>query len=124
MKTKIEYSKFEEAVKQIEGSYLKTTMFLSLLTDIKDIEIVVFIAGGLEETKSDPDKSFDEKAYEYREDENNLVTMLKELCTNKQAHMNIPFFLDKDIAIHNNYKKKKIKVYHLGFGDTFDIQTL
>lgn len=112
---------FRRAIRQIEGSYLKTTMLLSLLYDIKDVEPIVFIAGNID---SDPDLDYLYKMEKFEEIEDKPGTLLKELSDNREAHMNVPFFLDKDISIHENYKKKKIKVYHLDFDDTFDIRTL
>lgn len=122
LKKKIDNKNFMEAIKQIEGSYLKTAMFLSLLADIKELGIAVFIAGGLEKIKADADIDYSEKVLEFSEEANNPEAKLKEFSHKKKVDMNFPFFLDKEIDIHENYKKENIKVYHVGFDDTFDMQ--
>jgi len=113
---------FERVVKQVEGSYLKTSMLLSLLCNIKDIELAVFIGGRLEKIIDEPDIDYLEKVDEFRERGDNLESKLKEFSHNRNVLMNFPFFLET--IIHENYRKKNVAVYHMGNGDTFDMQTL
>ena len=113
---------FRKAIRQIEGSYLRTALLLSLITDIKDIEPVVFIAGGLEKKEIDPDREYLERTGKFRERENDPGRKLKEFSRKGQVKINFPFFLDD--AIHQNYHKKNIKVTHLDFDADFDMQTL
>ena len=121
LKTNIN-NRFERAVKQIEGSYLKTAMLLGLLYKIKEIELVVFIGGELKEVIDDPDIDFAEKVEEFRGNPNNLESKLKEFSRNGNVRMDFPFFLDQ--TIHEDYRKENINVYHLEDGDTFDMQAL
>lgn len=114
-------NEFRKAIRQIEGSYLRTAMLLSLLYDINDIALEVFIAGGLEETRDDPDLDYLDKTGKFR-GENTTGTKLKEFSRHKQVHINFPFFLGQNI--HENYKKKNIRLYHLDFNETFDMKTL
>jgi hypothetical protein len=111
---------FERAVKQIEGSYLKAAMLLSLLCDIRDIELAVFIAGHLEKIIDDPDIDYLKREADFME-RDNLESKLKEFSHNREVRMNFPFFLEQNI--HENYKKKNIRVYHLEHGDTFDMKS-
>ncbi len=59
-------------IKQIEGSYLKAAMLLSLLYKIEDMELAVFIGGRLERIIDDPDIDYLEKVEEFRENPHNL----------------------------------------------------
>ncbi|UCH93814.1 MAG: hypothetical protein JSV88_26590 [Candidatus Aminicenantes bacterium] len=111
---------FERAIKQIEGSYLKTAMLLSLLCNIKEIELRVFIGDGLEKIVDDPDIDYLEKVEEFREKADNLESKLKEFSHKREVQINFPFFLGD--SIHESYQKKDINVYHLQHGDTFDMQ--
>ena len=122
LKVNIKYDKFSDAVKQIEGSYLKAAMLLSLLCNIKDMELAVFIGGRLERIIDDPDIDYLEKVEEFRENPNNLESKLKEFSHNRKVRMNFPFFLGE--VINNSYHKKNISVYHLEDGDTFDMQSV
>lgn len=119
LKINIKYSNFSNAVKQIEGSYLKTAMLLSLLCNINGIKLAVFIGGGLERIIDDPNIDYLEKVEEFKENPNNLESKLKEFSHNRKVRMNFPFFLGE--TVHENYHKKDIIVYHLEDGETFDI---
>jgi hypothetical protein len=121
LKKNIKYSNFSDAVKQIEESYLKTAMLLSLLCNIEDMELAVFIGGRIERIMDDPDIDYLEKVEEFRENPNNLEWKLKEFSRNRKVRMNFPFFLGE--IIHDSYHKKDIRVYHLDNGDTFDMMS-
>jgi len=113
---------FEWILKQIEGSYLKITMLLSLLCSVKDIGLAVFIAGKLEKIGDDPDIDYLEKTGEFRESSINPEAKLKEFSLHGEVRMNFPFFLEK--TIHVNYQRKDIGVFHLKDGETFDMRNL
>ncbi|UCH93580.1 MAG: hypothetical protein JSV88_25365 [Candidatus Aminicenantes bacterium] len=120
LKINIKYNNFSDAVKQIEGSYLKTAMLLSLLCKIEDMELAIFIGGRIERVIDDPDIDYLEKTEEFRENPQNLESKLKEFFHKRKFRMNFPFFLAE--TIHENYHKKNVSVYHLAYGDTFDMQ--
>jgi hypothetical protein len=120
LKMNIKYNNFSDAVKQIEGSYLKTAMLLSLLCKIADIELAVFIGGRMERVIDDPDIDYLEKVEEFRENPQNLESKLKEFSHKRKVHMSFPFFLGE--TIHENYHKRNVSVYHLEDGDTFDMK--
>jgi hypothetical protein len=121
LKINIKYSNFSDAVKQIEGSYLKTAMLLSLLCKIEDMELAIFIGGRMERIIDDPDIDYLEKTEEFRENPHNLESKLKELYHNRKVRMNFPFYMGD--PIHENYHKRNVSVYHLADGDTFDMNT-
>jgi hypothetical protein len=121
LKINIKYSNFSDAVKQIEGSYLKTAMLLSLLCKIEDMELAIFIGGRMERIIDDPDIDYLEKTEEFRETPQNLESKLKELSHNRKARMNFPFYMGD--TIYENYHKRNVSVYHLADGDTFDMKT-
>ena len=120
LKLNIKYNNFSNAVKQIEGSYLRTAMLLSLLYKIEDIRLAVFIGGKLERIPDDPDIDYLEKVEEFRENPFNLESKLKEFSHKRKVRMSFPFFLGE--TIQENYHKKNVSVYHLEAGDTFDMQ--
>lgn len=121
LKTNIN-NNFERAVKQIEGSYIKTAMLLSLLYNIQDIELAVFIGGRLDKIIEDPDIDYLEKVDIFRERGDNLESKLKEFSLNKRVRINFPFFLGE--IIHQHFQKRNIDVYHLEHGDIFDMQRI
>lgn len=108
---------FPKAIKQIEGSYLKIFMLLSLLFRPGDIDPIVIIGGRLK--RKDPDRDYIEKVEEFREKAVNLETMLKQLSLHGRVDVRFPLFLGH--CIHEDYRKRSIKVYHVNPGDTFDI---
>ncbi|MCP5051753.1 MAG: hypothetical protein GY940_31595 [bacterium] len=115
-------AKFNKAIKQIEGSYLKTAMLLSLFYNLNDIRVVVFLAGHLKKKENDPDMDFLEKAGEFRDIENTPESKWKEFVAKRRTYMDFPFFLTP--FIHRYYCKNKISVYHLEMGETFNITDL
>lgn len=121
LKINIKYSNFSDAVKQIEGSYLKTAILLSLLCKIEDMELAIFIGGRMERIVDDPDIDYLEKVEEFRENPQNLESKLKEFSHKRKVRMSFPFFLAE--TIHENYHKRNVNVYHLADGDTFDMHT-
>jgi hypothetical protein len=108
---------FQKAIEQIEGSYLKVFMLLSLLFRPGDIDLIVVIGGRLE--REDPDGDYIEKVEEFREKAVNLETMLKDLSLHGSVDVRFPLFLGH--CIHEDYRKRSIRVYHVNSGDTFDI---
>lgn len=113
-------NKFNDAIKQIEGSYLKTAMLLGLSTDINELEPVIFIGGNLE--KKDTDYDYLEKVEEFRGKPDNLYTTFKELSQRGKTRINLPIFLSE--CIHGDYPRKRINVYHIASGGTFDLNNL
>jgi len=113
--------KFVRFIKQIEGSYIKAAMLMSLLFDIKEIELVVFIGGNLR-GEYEPDNDYIEKTSEYSDKPNSPEAKLKELIRNRKMKMNFPFFLEE--KVHGSYRKKNTTVYHLECGGTFDMRKL
>lgn len=113
---------FKKAIQQIEGSYIKTAILLSLLYNIKDIETAVFIGGRLEKIKDEPDIDYLEKVDEFRNRTDNAESKLKEFSLESKVRMDFPFFLED--SIHENFRKKNTTVYHLAHGGGFDMQTL
>lgn len=114
-------NKFKRAVQQIEGSYIKIAMLLSLMCNIKDIELAVFIGGQLDEIVDDPDIDYLKKDADFTEGEN-PESKLKDFSLHGKVFMNFPFFLEQ--TIHENYRKKNIPVIHLEAGAAFNMQTL
>lgn len=113
---------FTKAIQQIEGSYIKAALLLSLLYNIKDIEMAVFIGGRLEKIKDEPDIDYLEKVDEFSNITGNAESKLKEFSLESKVRMDFPFFLEE--SIHEKFRKKNTTVYHLGCGGVFDMQTL
>jgi hypothetical protein len=112
---------FEKAVQQIEGSYLKTAMLLSLITNVKNLELVVFFGGGIK--KDDSELDYLEKIQEISENPHSLEAKLKQLIANRNVRMDFPFS-SLSGTIDQYYQKKDTVVYHLKDGETFDMGTI
>lgn len=109
-------NRFQQAMEQIEGSYLKTAMALSLVCDVTTLNAAAFVVG---ELKTDTETDYLEKASVFQEQPLNLESILNELARRHKAKVNLPYFTG-DI-IHKNYHKEKVTIYHLEDGDTFDV---
>ncbi len=122
-KTIKNFDAFASALKQLEGSYFKTAMLLSLRYCVKDLDIVVFICGELPPLKRDPDTDYIDKVGQFKESNEEPETKYKMFSQKRKVEINFPFFMARD-TVHEQYHKDKIKLYHLKFGDTFDFESL
>ncbi len=95
-------------------------MLLSLIWDLKEIELSVFLGGGL--SFADNDESFLKKGEIYREKKKILAAKLSKFSHEKEVAMDFPFFLED--TIHPNYHKENIKVRYLEDGEIFNIENL
>lgn len=77
------------------------------------------IGGRLE--REDPDRDYIEKVEEFREKAVNLETMLKQLSLHGRVDIHFPLLLEH--CIHEDYRKRSIRVHHVNSGDTFDISS-
>lgn len=113
---------FEKAIQQIEGSYLRTAMVLSLVENLNNFELAVFIGGTMKKPISKPDLDFIDRIEESRNNPDTLEAKLQEFIAESSVRMNFPFFLSDKIDLY--YQKKNVAVYHLESGETFDIKKL
>lgn len=113
---------FPKVIKQIEGSYIKAALLMSLLFNIQDVELAVFIVGKLEKITDDPDIDYLELIGEITENPQNIESKLKDLSRNRKVKMSFPFYLND--SIHEYYRKKDINVYHLESEEVFDINRI
>ncbi len=122
LKKRIRRKKFTNGLKQIEGSYLKTLMLLSLLLGsetVKEIEPVAFICGDLSEGREIP---FNAKNTIFDGDYENADVRLMRLARDRKIWLDLPY---KGYEFfHDGYVKKKIPLFHLEKYQTCDIKTL
>ncbi len=114
LKLNIGPKNFINALQQLEASYIKTKLLLSLQRD--DVNnVLFFIAGNKTIPKTTQEKMLLNKG---RNTKNKKITDFDKFCKKTYLEKKIPFF---DIQINTSFSLDKINIQHIDCDNTIDI---